>query len=108
VQNIGFGEIFLVLVIALLVFGPRRLPEIGRSLGKAWRVFQDESRRATEVLREGLEERPDTPTAPGVVDRPDHAPAAVTPPEPAPVAEARALEPEPEPVPPEVRQYEDT
>ncbi|HOK55497.1 MAG TPA: twin-arginine translocase TatA/TatE family subunit, partial [Armatimonadota bacterium] len=32
--NIGYHEMLLVLVIALIVFGPKKLPEIGRSLGK--------------------------------------------------------------------------
>ncbi len=35
--NIGPGEFFLILIIALLVFGPQRLPEVGRKLGKALR-----------------------------------------------------------------------
>lgn len=39
--NIGPLEIGIVLVIALLVFGPKRLPELGRSLGKGIREFKD-------------------------------------------------------------------
>lgn len=38
--NIGPLEIGIVLVIALLVFGPKRLPELGRSLGKGIREFK--------------------------------------------------------------------
>jgi sec-independent protein translocase protein TatA len=34
-------QVIIVLVIALLVFGPKRLPEIGRSLGKGMREFKD-------------------------------------------------------------------
>lgn len=40
-SQIGPMEIILVLVIALLVLGPKRLPEAGRSLGKGIREFKD-------------------------------------------------------------------
>jgi sec-independent protein translocase protein TatA len=38
--NIGLPEIAIVLIIALIVFGPKRLPELGRSLGKGIREFK--------------------------------------------------------------------
>jgi sec-independent protein translocase protein TatA len=38
--NIGPFEIAIVLIIALIVFGPKRLPELGRSLGKGIREFR--------------------------------------------------------------------
>jgi sec-independent protein translocase protein TatA len=37
---IGPGEILLLLLVALLVFGPKRLPEMGRSIGKGMREFK--------------------------------------------------------------------
>jgi sec-independent protein translocase protein TatA len=39
--NIGPTELIVVLVIALLVIGPKRLPEVGKSLGKGMREFKD-------------------------------------------------------------------
>ena len=44
VFGIGLPEMALIMVIALLVFGPKKLTEIGRSMGKAIRGFQDVSK----------------------------------------------------------------
>jgi sec-independent protein translocase protein TatA len=44
VFGIGLPEMILILIVALLIFGPKKLPEIGRSLGKAVRGFQDASK----------------------------------------------------------------
>lgn len=62
--GIGLPEMALILVIALLVFGPKKLPEIGRSLGKAIRGFQEASKDfEAEFKREAeqLEEAVKTP-----------------------------------------------
>lgn len=50
--SIGFPELVLIFVVALLLFGPRKLPEIGRSVGKAMGEF----RRASNDLQRTLEE----------------------------------------------------
>ncbi len=50
--NIGFPEILLILALALLVFGPKKLPEIGRSIGRAMREF----RRTSDEIKEKIEE----------------------------------------------------
>ena len=39
-MNLGWGELLVILVILLLLFGAKRLPEIGRSLGQALRELQ--------------------------------------------------------------------
>jgi len=49
---IGFPELLIILVVALIVFGPRKLPELGRSLGKSLSEFK----RASNELRSTLEE----------------------------------------------------
>jgi sec-independent protein translocase protein TatA len=41
--GIGLPEMGLIMVVALLIFGPKKLPEIGQSLGKAIRGFQEAS-----------------------------------------------------------------
>ena len=38
---IGFPELLILLLVVLLVFGPKRLPEMGRSLGRGMREFKD-------------------------------------------------------------------
>ncbi len=51
--GIGLPEMVLILVLALLVFGPKKLPEIGRSLGKGLKSFQDASKEfQSEFQRE--------------------------------------------------------
>lgn len=50
--NIGFPELLIILALALLVFGPKKLPEVGRSLGRALREF----RRTSDEIKEKLEE----------------------------------------------------
>lgn len=50
--TIGMPELVIILVIALIIFGPRKLPELGRSLGKSLSEFK----RASNELRSTLEE----------------------------------------------------
>ncbi len=52
--NIGMPELMVVFFVALLVFGPKRLPEIGRQLGKAMRSFK----QATMDLKDALDQEP--------------------------------------------------
>ena len=49
--NLGFPEIMIILVVALLVFGPKKLPDLGRSLGNGIREF----RRGTQGLKAELD-----------------------------------------------------
>ena len=45
-------ELLVIMAIALLIFGPKKLPEVGKSLGKALREF----RRTTDEIKEKIEE----------------------------------------------------
>jgi sec-independent protein translocase protein TatA len=50
--SIGMPELIIIFVIALIIFGPRKLPELGRSLGKSINEFK----RASNELRNTLDE----------------------------------------------------
>ncbi|MBP1660628.1 MAG: tatAd 2 [Candidatus Aminicenantes bacterium] len=53
--SIGPAELILIFVIALLVFGPKKLPEIGRSVGKAMREFKKTSEEIKGRIEEEIE-----------------------------------------------------
>jgi sec-independent protein translocase protein TatA len=65
VPSLGFGEILIILVLALIIFGPRRLPEMGRTIGRSLRDF----RRATSDIRTELESEVDEPPPVTVEER---------------------------------------
>jgi len=50
--SIGIPELIVIFIIALLVFGPKKLPEVGKSVGKALREFK----KASNELRNKVEE----------------------------------------------------
>lgn len=74
---LGFPELIVIFVIALIVFGPRKLPELGKSLGKGLAEFKRASNELQNTLDEEVrnEERRKAITAPPVVtaSAPDHA-----------------------------------
>ncbi len=108
---LGFPEMIFIVVLALLIFGPKRLPEVGRTIGKGMAQF----RKATSDLRRTIETEialeNDTPRPPGrpsaPASQPRHAqlqlPGASLPPNnpapsPAPdLAVEAAVDPEPAP-----------
>ena len=51
--QLGFSEMLVIFVVALLVFGPKKLPELGKSLGKGIREF----RKATDELKSNWDEQ---------------------------------------------------
>lgn len=91
--NIGAPELIIILVIALLVLGPGKLPEVGASLGKSIREF----RKASTDLQESVKVDVDTsPLSAGAPAGPIAAVAPVTPVPPvtpvAPVAPTTAVD----------------
>ncbi len=61
--GLGFGEMILIFMVLLLMFGAKRLPEIGSSLGKGIREFKSSVREI-----EGELKRADVPPTPPVAD----------------------------------------
>ena len=56
-------EIVIILVIVLVIFGPKRLPDLGRSLGKGMREFKDSVTGKDNELPESSVEKPEPTTA---------------------------------------------
>jgi sec-independent protein translocase protein TatA len=76
--GLGFTEILVILVVALLVFGPDKLPELARNLGKGLAEF----RRASSDLRRSVMEASEEPRiAKPALPAGSEAPAAPGPPE---------------------------
>jgi sec-independent protein translocase protein TatA len=70
--NIGPLELVIVLVIVLVIFGPKRLPGLGRSLGQGMREFKDSITGTTKD-----EDQPEPEQLPAAGGKPaDHTPAA--------------------------------
>ncbi|MCC6221962.1 MAG: twin-arginine translocase TatA/TatE family subunit [Thermoleophilia bacterium] len=118
--NIGAWEIALIILVVLLIFGPKQLPKIGRSLGRGMREFKEtvtdtgrEIKEATAVTPSEFKAalNPLAPSPPKPAAEPQASapppPAAATAPPPAPPVEEPAavvvaeeiVEPEPGPAP---------
>ena len=57
--NLGIPEVIVILGVALVIFGPKKLPELGRSLGKGLRNFKDSLTSAASEIKVGLTEETD-------------------------------------------------
>jgi TatA/E family protein of Tat protein translocase len=113
--TLGGPELFLILVVALIVFGPRKLPEIGKSLGRMMNEFKKASNEFRQTLEDEVEadKRRETARieAPVTVSASVVEPAAAQDPQPAapepiaatvatPVEPTVSREPEPSPLEP--------
>jgi len=54
---LGFNEILIILVIVLLLFGGRKIPELMRGLGKGIREFNDAKSNVRKEIEEGISEK---------------------------------------------------
>ena len=84
--NIGAPELILILIIALVLLGPSKLPDVAQSLGKSIREFR---KAASDVADAGKLDAPAAPAGP--------APASAAPPAAAPAEPAAAAEPTSDP-----------
>jgi sec-independent protein translocase protein TatA len=55
-RQIGAPEIILILAVLLLLFGAKRLPEIGRSMGKSLREFKGATKGLADDVKSGLDD----------------------------------------------------
>ncbi|MFS0783040.1 twin-arginine translocase TatA/TatE family subunit [Bacillus sp. 1P06AnD] len=55
-SNIGIPGLILILVLALIIFGPKKLPEVGRAFGQTLREFKKSTRDLTSDVMEDVED----------------------------------------------------
>jgi sec-independent protein translocase protein TatA len=72
--GLGFGEILIVLLIALIFIGPKKLPELAKGLGKGIRDFQNAAKGFSDHVQETVNEspKPELKDAPKVADASQH------------------------------------
>jgi sec-independent protein translocase protein TatA len=72
VPNLGPAELFVIFIVALLVFGPNKLPDIGRQVGKAVREFRRVQSSLTDDFRDAFstEEATRLPASPAPTPAP--------------------------------------
>ena len=78
-MHLGFTELFLILVVILLLFGARRIPEIARSLGRASQEYKKakedflaEVNKPAEDMKDAIStDKPAAPSAPAVAEHKD-------------------------------------
>ena len=81
--SIGMPELVIILVIALIIFGPRKLPELGKSLGRSINEFKKASNELRNTLEDEIRveeqrEQRGAPAAPSTPAAPAADPAAVS------------------------------
>ncbi|GEM_PF-971344 len=66
-MNLGFQEVVLIIILFLVLFGPDKIPEVARTMGKIYREFTSAMREVEETIKKEIE---DEGTGPGD-NRPD-------------------------------------
>jgi len=58
--GLGWQELLIILVIALIIFGPRKLPEIGKAIGQALKGFKESTKNATDEVKKEMDQIKDS------------------------------------------------
>lgn len=57
-ENFGFGEILLIVIVILIVFGPKKIPDVAQSIGKGIREFKRAMRDVQDEVSNVMEDEP--------------------------------------------------
>ena len=63
-MSLGWNEILLILLVVLLLFGGRKIPELMRGMGKGIREFQDAKNNVRKEIEDGIAENPRSTNTP--------------------------------------------
>lgn len=70
-ENFGFGEILLIMVVILIFFGPKKIPDIAQSIGKGIREFKRAMRDVQDEVSKSMNEEPKpSPKEPKKIEEP--------------------------------------
>ncbi len=78
--SVGGWQVFLVIVVILILFGGRKMPELARGLGQSIKEFRKATKEASDEINRAIEEEPPPPPKPSkpveAVAQTSHAPKA--------------------------------
>jgi sec-independent protein translocase protein TatA len=60
-ENVGGGELLVILFVILIFFGPKKMPELGKNLGKGIREFKNAMRDIQEGVEKSMKDPPPPP-----------------------------------------------
>lgn len=60
-ENVGGGELLVILLVILIFFGPKKMPELGKNLGKGIREFKNAMRDIQEGVEKSMKDPPSPP-----------------------------------------------
>jgi sec-independent protein translocase protein TatA len=67
-ENVGGGELLVILFVILIFFGPKKMPELGKNLGKGIREFKNAMRDIQDGVEKSMKDPPPPPPPPAPPD----------------------------------------